>query len=110
MERYEAMKAAGALFQRNAGSLEGLYGPAVPRPRPLYRMGRREEAVLLRFCSFSPRISGKKERCGGQLRLRCGLVSENGIVRGPCAGGGDAKRHDEHCPKTLGPRSAGLKG
>ena len=29
MDRYRAMKEAGALFQRNAGSLEGLYGPAV---------------------------------------------------------------------------------
>lgn len=28
-DRYESMKAAGALFQRNVGSMEGLYGPAV---------------------------------------------------------------------------------
>lgn len=40
MERYEAMKAAGALFQRNAGSLEGLYGPAVSeRARALEALG-----------------------------------------------------------------------
>ena len=29
MDRYRSLKAAGALFQRNAGSLEGLYGEAV---------------------------------------------------------------------------------
>ena len=29
MERYHSLKAAGALFQRNVGSLEGLYGEAV---------------------------------------------------------------------------------
>lgn len=28
-DRYEAMKATGALFQRNVGAIEGLYGPAV---------------------------------------------------------------------------------
>ena len=28
-ERYQALKEAGAQFQRNAGSIEGLYGPAV---------------------------------------------------------------------------------
>ena len=38
---------------------------------------------------------------GGPLLLRCGLVCGNGNVRGPRAGGGDAKRHDEHCPPTL---------
>ena len=29
MDRYHSLKAAGALFQRNVGSLEGLYGEAV---------------------------------------------------------------------------------
>lgn len=29
MERYKSLKAAGALFQGNIGSLEGLYGPSV---------------------------------------------------------------------------------
>lgn len=29
MERYRSLKEAGALFQRNIGSLEGLYGEAV---------------------------------------------------------------------------------
>ncbi|MBP5484183.1 MAG: hypothetical protein J6X99_08000 [Bacteroidales bacterium] len=29
MERYHSLKEAGALFQRNVGSLEGLYGEAV---------------------------------------------------------------------------------
>ena len=29
MERYHSLKDAGALFQRNIGSLEGLYGEAV---------------------------------------------------------------------------------
>ena len=29
MPRYESLKAAGALFQRNIGALEGLYGPSV---------------------------------------------------------------------------------
>lgn len=29
MDRYRSLKAAGALFQRNVGSLEGLYGEAV---------------------------------------------------------------------------------
>ena len=28
-DRYRSLKAAGALFQRNIGSLEGLYGEAV---------------------------------------------------------------------------------
>ena len=49
---------------------------------------------------------------GSPLLLRCGLVCGNGNVRGPRghvrgprAGGGDAKRHDELCPPTLGPRS-----
>lgn len=38
--RYEAMKAAGALFQRNIGSVEGLYGPAVSeRARALEALG-----------------------------------------------------------------------
>lgn len=40
MSRYESMKAAGALFQRNAGSIEGLYGPAVSaRARELSARG-----------------------------------------------------------------------
>ena len=38
---------------------------------------------------------------GGPLLLRCGLVCGNGNVREARAGGGDAKRHDEHCPPTL---------
>ena len=39
-DRYESMKAAGALFQRNAGSIEGLYGPAVSaRARELAALG-----------------------------------------------------------------------
>ena len=42
---------------------------------------------------------------GSALLLRCGLVCGNGNVRGQRAGGGDAKRHDEHCPPTLGPHS-----
>ena len=29
MDRYRSLKTAGALFQRNVGSLEGLYGEAV---------------------------------------------------------------------------------
>ena len=29
LERYRSLKDAGALFQRNVGSLEGLYGEAV---------------------------------------------------------------------------------
>lgn len=40
-DRYESLKEAGALFQRNAGSIEGLYGPAVSaRARDLAARGR----------------------------------------------------------------------
>ena len=56
-------------------------------------------------------IEGEAGQRGGgsPLLLRCGLVCGNGNVRGPAkgacaggrAGGGDAKRHDEHCPPTL---------
>ena len=39
-ERYRAMKDAGALFQRNIGSIEGLYGPAVSlRAKELNALG-----------------------------------------------------------------------
>ena len=40
MDRYPSLKAAGALFQRNVGSMEGLYGPEVrARARAIMDMG-----------------------------------------------------------------------
>ena len=40
---------------------------------------------------------------GSALLLRCGLVCGNGNARGPRAGGGDAKRHDDKgCPAYAG--------
>ena len=40
MDRYRTLKDAGALFQRNVGSMEGLYGPQVSlRAKLLYDMG-----------------------------------------------------------------------
>lgn len=40
MDRYKTLKDAGALFQRNVGSMEGLYGPQVSlRAKLLYDMG-----------------------------------------------------------------------
>ena len=52
---------------------------------------------------FVPRLQLGEWCERGPLLLRCGLVCGNGNARGPCEGGGDAKRHDEHCPPTLGP-------
>ena len=52
---------------------------------------------------------GRRKPVAAAVRARkCGngnVRGPRGHVRGPRAGGGDAKRHDELCPPTLGPRS-----
>ena len=66
MDRYLSLKEAGALFQRNVGSLEGMYGTAVSR-----RAGTLEAAGLFDMIGtdlHSTRYADFFERIGFQVR------------------------------------------